>query len=470
MTDLRTIAADLLDARPTPRGDQLKARCPFHLDTDPSLLVGEHHFHCFGCGAHGNPVTFWSLWTGLPYSAAGRELAARYGAASGGPDSELLAAAERLTAYYSTQLEDSPQALAYLQARGISETTIRRARLGYAPEKPCTDSSLTIERLRDLGVYTNVRLLRNAIVFPICDLAGRPRGFAARNLRPDGPKYVNSATVGTFFRKDHFLYGLERPTDRLVLVEGFFDQLRLTQRGVAAAALMGTHLSPQQARLLPRDATIVLALDGDAAGASAASRALPILLRERLSVRLCQLPPGLDPADLADLDDFHRALAEAPDALAAAFRQIAALTDSVQQLEHARVLLLSLRDPLARDRAAQEAARLLGCSLATLFRQDDIDPLNTFQLVGDLLRDPDIRLREGRPSRAAFYLQINTHRGPKNCTVFAFRSDLLEGARLLHAGSRISVLGYLEPNRYTPNGSSEERFSLDPVATQVMPL
>lgn len=323
---------DLIDARvPLKKsGSSFLARCPFHSEKTPSFSVSreKQFYHCFGCGAHGNAISFLMDYEHQSFPEALETLATLAGidlpkamatpganpSASLQPVYDIL---ERAAGFYIQQLRDHPdaeQAKIYLRKRGLTGEIARRYRLGYAPpgwnslpaDWPRTlliQSGLVIEKGR--SCYDR---FRHRIMFPIRDRRGRVIGFGGRTLGDDTPKYLNSPETEVF-RKGKELYGLHellestpRPR-RILVVEGYLDVIALAQHGINdAVATLGTSTSAEHVHLLFRfTREIVFCFDGDAAGHKAAWRALEAslpLLQEGREIRFIHLPAGEDPDSL----------------------------------------------------------------------------------------------------------------------------------------------------------------------------
>ncbi|GIX07631.1 MAG: DNA primase [Candidatus Poribacteria bacterium] len=303
-------------------------RCPFHPDDTPSFSVSAEKglYHCFGCGASGNIVTFVSQRENIPYSEALQRLAQRAGipwerAASGDPagEEERILRANRFAAeQFHAWLFDRREgraALEYLRARGLSEETIRTLKLGYAPDRwdalleTMSRAGFSLDLLVGAGLVRrneNGRcydVFRNRILFPIEDLQGRVVAFGGRLLgEGDQPKYLNTPET-LVYRKSETLYLLHRSRraiyeEKAVLVcEGYMDAIALWQAGFQnVVASLGTALSASHARLLKRFAHEVLFLfDGDEAGRRAILRGAPHFLAEEFRVLVVLLPEGSDP-------------------------------------------------------------------------------------------------------------------------------------------------------------------------------
>jgi DNA primase len=324
-------------------GARFVGRCPFHEERTPSFSVNptDKLYYCFGCGAKGDLITFVRESEQLDFAGAVEWLADRfnvrleYEQVSPQQDERrrrrgrLFSLLDAAASFYERYLWESQAGSAardYLAGRGLGEDICREYRLGLALggttlARKAVEKGFTREELRAAGLinargndYFNGRLL-----FPLADARGRVLGFQARKLRDDDPlraKYVNSPE-GELFRKGDLLYGLDRARgaiakqERAVVVEGNPDVLALRQAGIEpVVASMGTALTERQLRELSRlTQKIVLCFDGDAAGEAATLRGMDLAAAQGFDVRVVALPPGLDPADLAD--GFERRLASA---------------------------------------------------------------------------------------------------------------------------------------------------------------
>ena len=315
-------------------GARYVGRCPFHEERTPSFYVNpvDKYYVCFGCGAKGDMLKFVQEKEQLAFVEAVEALAERFNIPleyeEFSPEQEarrqrrdrLLALLDQAASFYERYLWESlagGPARDYLAGRGLREDVCREYRLGLAlggdtlvrkaREKGFTPAELQAAGLarRGRGDYFAGRLL-----FPLADARGRVLGFQARKLRDDDPlraKYVNSPE-GELFRKGDLLYGLDRARaaiakdDRALVVEGNTDVLGLRQAGLEpVVAAMGTALTERQLKELGRlTRHLYLCFDGDAAGESATLRGMELAAAHGFEIRVVVLPPGLDPADLAE--------------------------------------------------------------------------------------------------------------------------------------------------------------------------
>lgn len=338
----------------TKRGREYVCVCPFHDDHKPSMYVApaKQIFKCFSCGAGGGVFQFLSLYEKMSFPEAVRALAERANiplpansyeapSPSGGMSKSDLAEIVTLAArFFRAQLRSDAgaAAMAYARQRGLTDDSIERFGLGFAPpgwdsllraarSKNVRDAQLEAAGLviqRDEGGYYD--RFRNRLMFPILDPAGKVIAFGGRALDPeDRAKYLNSSE-SILFDKSSNLYALNWAregivaTGTAVVAEGYLDALIPLQAGISnIVATLGTSLTERHVRLLSRYAReAVLVFDADAAGAKAADRGLEMFLSQRINVRVATIPAGKDPCDfvLAEgAEAFGRMISEAPDAL-----------------------------------------------------------------------------------------------------------------------------------------------------------
>jgi DNA primase len=315
-------------------GREWKACCPFHNEKTPSFWVSpdKQFYHCFGCGAHGTALGFLMEHDKLPFPDAVEELASRLGlevpreggeAPRSRPGEDLYELLASVTQFYRDSLRESPRAKAYLEGRGITAESWVKFAVGYAPdawdsvlkrfggsparERALLEAGLVVERSGkgETGCYDR---FRDRVMFPIRDARGRPIAFGGRILDRGEPKYLNSPETA-LFHKGRELYGLyearqaTRKLERLLVVEGYVDVVRLAQSGIAwSVATLGTATTPEHLnRLFRVTSELVFCFDGDVAGRTAAWRALENALehaRDGRQLRFLFLPEGHDPDTL----------------------------------------------------------------------------------------------------------------------------------------------------------------------------
>ena len=359
--------------------------CPFHGEKTPSFSVNaeEGWYHCFGCQASGDAITFVRETQRLDFVEAVRLLAERAGIelhddASAGPArrerQEFLAAMASAVEWYHERLLSAPDARPardYLRARGISGELARQFHLGWAPDEwdaLTTTLKLSEKVLAGTGLgFVNSRgrrqdFLRARVIFPIFDPSGRAIALGGRILpsastRPDGrvePKYKNSPETA-IYSKRRTLYALNWAKDdiirsgEIIVCEGYTDVIAFFAAGLPrAVATCGTALGEDHFRTMRNFAKrIVLAYDADQAGQSAAASVYQWERQHEVDVAVARLPRGTDPAELAQRD---------PDALRAAVADAAPFL----QFRLERVLEgATLATAEGRARAAEAALLVL---------------------------------------------------------------------------------------------------------------
>jgi DNA primase len=319
--------------RLTKSGRNWKGCCPFHGEKTPSFYVYDDHFHCFGCGAHGDAVSFVMRAEGAQFMEAVERLAGEAGLEVpklAPRDAERARLARDLYTVMEAAMEafqrrlrlpEGRPALEYLRRRGLTEETIQGFGLGWAGsgrgalQADLKQDAFETSQLIEAGLLKPPEgneaprdFFFNRVMFPIRDRRGRVIAFGGRILGDGQPKYINSPET-PLFRKRYALYGLDRAREgafrgaSVVAVEGYMDVIALHQAGfTGAVAPLGTALTEDQLQELWRlSPEPVLCFDGDAAGARAAARvaeaALPLISAER-SLKLATLPAGEDPDTL----------------------------------------------------------------------------------------------------------------------------------------------------------------------------
>lgn len=310
-------------------GSNLFGLCPFHGEKTASFSVSPDKgiYYCFGCHKGGGVINFQMEIEGLSYPDAVRALAKRAGMEV--PEDEqyqsryrqqerLWALHKEAARFFHAQLYApiGASALQYALNRGMSKATLTRFGIGYAPESwtalvdTLRRKGYTDQELRDSGLVTISRKngnlfdrFRDRLMFPIIDVRGNVIGFGGRIMNDkdkSAAKYLNSPETLIFNkRKNLFALNLAKKSKLgyLILVEGYMDAIALHQYGFdCAVASLGTALTEDGANLLSRYTDqVVLIYDGDAAGQNASQRAIPILEKAGLQVKVLQMRDAKDP-------------------------------------------------------------------------------------------------------------------------------------------------------------------------------
>ncbi len=315
-------------------GNRWVGLCPFHAEKSPSFSVNAEQglYYCFGCQAKGDAITFVREIEHLDFPGAVEWLAAKAGITVRYTDTgenegrkrrkRLVETMARAVDWYHDRLlsgADAKEARGYLRTRGFDGEKVRRYRLGWAPDDwDALARFLTVpdDVLKDSGLgFVNRRnrqqdAFRGRVLFPIFDVQGDPVAFGGRILPGhDGPKYKNSSE-SALYAKSKVLYGLNWmkagivEADEAIVCEGYTDVIGFADAGMPrAVATCGTALTEEHFRILKRYAhRVVLAFDADAAGQAAAERFYEWEKAYEIDVAVADLPPGVDPADLARTD------------------------------------------------------------------------------------------------------------------------------------------------------------------------
>ena len=336
------------------KANRFNGLCPFHNEKTPSFYVNDSDgfYHCFGCNANGDAISFLRESEGLEFIEAVKQLSSLAGMEM--PQREPVdteAAKRRLTAlelletaacFYQRHLDqpDGKYALQYLEDRGLTAEMRQEFRLGYAPKSGLYASlqqrEFPADLMHRLGVIGRsdrdgsiYDYFRNRVMFPIENRQGKVIAFGARAMGDAQPKYLNSPD-GPSFNKGSVVYGWSQARSRvrqglpLVIVEGYMDVIAVSASGIAGAlAPLGTAMTEQQIQLVWKlHKEPILCFDGDSAGQKAAMRALerilPLLEPSR-NVRFAMMAEGQDPDDLLT--------AEGPDGLARVLAGAVSLID-----------------------------------------------------------------------------------------------------------------------------------------------
>jgi DNA primase len=309
-------------------GRESKGCCPFHGEKTPSFYVYDDHFHCFGCGEHGDAITFVMKSQGASFMDAVESLAAEAGmevpkASQAEAEKEARRASIHEVLQAAAQVyqgwlfgPEGSAALGYLRQRGLADETVKKFGLGWSGEgrgvlaaalgrQGIKPEQLIEAGLMKLGDYGPVDMFFSRVMFPIQDRRGAITSFSGRILGDGQPKYVNGPETAVFSKR-RSLYGVNfareavRKGEALIIVEGQMDVISLAQAGFGGAvAPLGTALTEEQLTEIWRIADMpYLCFDADKAGRAAALKAANLALpsiEPKRSLAFMRLPDQEDP-------------------------------------------------------------------------------------------------------------------------------------------------------------------------------
>ena len=372
-------------------GANMFGLCPFHGEKTASFSVAPDKgiYYCFGCHKGGGVINFQMEVEGMSYPDAVRALAKRVGMTV--PDDEeyqsryhqqerLWALHKEAARFYHSKLyaPEGAEALRYATGRGMPKAVLTTFGIGYAPDSwtnlvdHLRKKGYTNEELKDSGLVTvsqkNGNLFdrfRDRLMFPIIDVRGNVIGFGGRIMKKDdnAAKYLNSPETLIFNkRKNLFALNLAKKSKLgyLILVEGYMDAIALHQYGFdCAVASLGTALTPDGATLLSKYTDqVVLIYDGDNAGQNATQRAIPILEKAGLKVKVLQMQGAKDPDEYLKkfgADKFRLLLEGSSNRIEYQLNAIAKKYDisiddqKVQFVSDCAALIASLDSPIKRE-------------------------------------------------------------------------------------------------------------------------
>ena len=416
----RTDIVDLIDAKvPLKKaGKNYQACCPFHNEKSPSFSVSpdKQFYHCFGCGAHGNAISFMMEYEQLEFVEAIEELARIHALEvprednKGRPqkfesvsreqklsDYDLLETAAKFFQHKLKHDDNSANVIDYLKGRKLSGEVCQQYGIGYAPDswdsalKTLVKSPEQKQQLVDLKVLTQndsgkvYDFFRNRVMFPIRDKRGRVVGFGGRVIDDSMPKYLNSPETRVF-HKGSELYGFYQAKvantklEQVLIVEGYMDVVSLAQQGINyAVAALGTATTPEHMSLLFRNTKkVICCYDGDRAGKDAAWRALENALphlKDGIDLRFAFLPDGEDPDTMVQQEgkaNFEQRMSEATPLLTYFFEHFLAeldiTTDAGKSALHANAkpLIEQIPSDYYKEALKAKLAQLLGKSIENL--------------------------------------------------------------------------------------------------------
>ena len=305
-------------------GANFKACCPFHGETTPSFVVSpaKQIYHCFGCGVGGDSIKFVMEYEKLTYPETIEKLASmnnfnleyEENSSEKKQDTRVI---EEVNKFYQKLFVSNTAVKEYIRQRGISDFSVEKFEIGYAPISADTINFLKSNHYNltdaiDLGIIdtgTNGLYSRfiERITFPIYSINARLVGFGGRTITGHNAKYVNSPQT-KLFNKSKLLYGYHLAKEhiykknRIIVCEGYLDVIMLHQAGFnTAVATLGTALTQEHLPLLRRgEPKVILAYDGDKAGLAAAFKASVMLSQSEFEGGVIIFADGMDPADMVN--------------------------------------------------------------------------------------------------------------------------------------------------------------------------
>jgi DNA primase len=319
--DVVDVVSQFIELKKT--GANFKACCPFHGETTPSFVVSpaKQIYHCFGCGVGGDSIKFVMEYEKLSYPETIEKLASMYNfnldyenTTEKKQDTKVI---EDVNKFYQKLFVSNDSVKEYIYKRGISEFSIEKFEIGYAPASIDTINFLKSNHYNltdaiDLGIIdtgTNGLYSRfiERITFPIYSISAKLVGFGGRTISGHNAKYVNSPQT-KLFNKSRLLYGYHLSKEhiykknQIIVCEGYLDVIMLHQAGFnTAVATLGTALTADHLPLLRRgEPKVILAYDGDKAGLTAAFKASVMLSQSEFEGGVIIFDDGMDPADMVN--------------------------------------------------------------------------------------------------------------------------------------------------------------------------
>lgn len=314
----------------TKKGQNYWGCCPFHNEKTPSFSVNEDKgfYHCFGCGEHGDIISFVMKSENLDFKDAIKELADMAGlkipevkqktSAQIEAEESYVKITERATQIYQDLLysDIGQHALAYVRNRGFNDEMIKKYRIGYAPKNNIISTKfndikrdkLTATGLVRIGDYGPYDFFRDKLMFPIFNAHGQVVAFSGRSLDGSEPKYINTSDT-ELFHKRQTIFGFNFARDaihranRSIVVEGQIDAIQMQVHGFGeTVAPLGTALTEDHIAILCKsNRNITFCFDGDNAGQKAAIRACTLVLpflRDTSDVKFAFVTGGKDPDEI----------------------------------------------------------------------------------------------------------------------------------------------------------------------------
>lgn len=399
-SDIVDVIGEYVDLKKA--GSSFKGLCPFHNEKTPSFTVDRKKqlFHCFGCGAGGDVVSFIMQKEGLSYPESLKYLANKAGINIVFDENPVINEKKNrfydinkdIMMYFYKNLLTTKAPQDYLLKRGLRSNIVNTFMLGFAKDSwddllsYAKSRAIKEEDLLELGLIAKSKngnyydKYRNRLIFPIIDTYGRVIGFGGRAIDNTMPKYLNSPESDVF-KKRFNLYGLnifKKQSKRdLILVEGYMDVIALNNNGIdIAVASLGTAFTVDQAKLAKRYAdNIYICYDSDSAGIKATKRAIEIFKEAEIGVNIIELGEGLDPDEFVKKygkEAFENKMDEALDEYNYAYEKIlsgyseASENEKFEKLNQFISFLASIKQDLTREIFINKVSNLFDIDKQTL--------------------------------------------------------------------------------------------------------
>lgn len=389
-------------------GSNYTGLCPFHSEKTGSFMVSKSKqiYKCFGCNAGGDVISFVMRWENVDFMEAVKILARKCGITLDRNISEeekkkiqeinkfreIHTEAARF--YFANLLRTKNPGYEYLRKRGLSDKIIKKFGLGYSPNSWNSLMNYLLSKGYDKTDLVKCGLIthktesnkyfdrfRNRVMFPIFNYNGKVIGFGGRVLDDSLPKYLNSPET-LVFNKRMNLYGLniskkDIKDDTLILVEGYMDLISLYQNNIEnVVATLGTALTIEQAKLIRRFAkNVIISYDSDQAGQNATLRAIDILLKADIKVKILNLKDCKDPDDFIKkygFDGYKKAIEESDyyikfkiDLLKNKYN-LKNDTQKMNFVEESTLMLKKLKSPIEKDLYAKYLSDLTNISVDSI--------------------------------------------------------------------------------------------------------
>ena len=388
------------------RGRNHFGLCPFHGEKTASFSVNAEKqiYKCFGCNVGGGVINFIMEIEGLEFLNALKHLADQYGIQldidnsnkNNDITSNLFSIHDDAANIFLDNLktEEGFEVLSHLQSRGLSNTTIKKFKIGFSLNKKnallskLRNNEMRSDAMRSSGLFIDTKTgymdrFRGRIMFSIFNSAGKITAFAGRVFKSDDPaKYINSPET-PIYNKSKILYGLHetkqniRNQKSVIVVEGYLDFLQLYQAGIKnIVAISGTAFTDQHALQIKRFCEqVYLAYDGDSAGKSAAIRAGYVIIRAGLSPVVIQIPDGLDPDDWVKNqgpEPFLKAIQNGIKLLPFHYKNyngnLSSASGKASFVNEVLAEITQINDPVNRELQGRELSEIVGVTAGSIFQ------------------------------------------------------------------------------------------------------